>query len=96
MIKKLGHSVPSTSKDEIKAKKVTEQVSEHAKEDSQFKVVSEYPKAKYSLFAGEEGQPVLTVDMEKAATLKEEPQAKSRSPLTIISEDEGYLLEDEQ
>ena len=73
-----------------------EQVSEHAKDDSQFKVVSEYPKAKYSLFAGEEVQPGLTVDMERAATLKEELQTKPRSPLTILSEDEGYLLEDEQ
>ena len=110
MIKKLGYSVPSTSKDEIKAKKVTEQVSEHAKEDSQFKVVSEYPKAKYSLFADEDVQPGLTVHMEKAATLEqartvdeegtatheEELQMKPRSPLTILSEDEGYLLEDEQ
>ena len=53
MIKNLGHSLKSTSKDEVKAKKVTEQVSEHVKDDSQLKVVSEYPEAKYSLFAGE-------------------------------------------
>ena len=110
MIKKLGHSITSTSKGEIKVKKVTEQVSEHAQGDSQFKVDSEYPKAKYSLFADKEVQPGLTVgmekavtfeqagtvDMEKAATFKEELQNKPRSPLTIISEDEGYLLEDEQ
>ena len=108
MIKKLGHSVKSTSKDEVKAKKVTEQVSEHVKDDSQLKVVSEYPKAKYSLFAGEEVQTGLrtssvahseqarTVDEEETATHEEELQIKPRSPLTILSEDEGYLLEDEQ
>ena len=78
------------------------------KDVSQLKVVSEYPKAKYSLFAGEDVQPCLksppvahseqarTVDIEGAATHEEELQTKSRSPLTILSEDEGYLLEDEQ
>ena len=81
-------------------------------------MISEYPKAKYSLFAGENVQPCLksppvahseqtravdiegeqtrTVDIEGVATHEEELQTKPRSPLTILSEDEGYLLEDEQ
>jgi len=110
MIKKLGHSITSTSKGEIKVKKVTEQVSEHAQGDSQFSGDSKHSKAKYTLFADKEVQPDLTIDMEKTVTLeqtgtvemekasifKEELQDKPRSPLTIISEDEGYLLEDEQ
>ena len=108
MIKKLGHSLKSTSKDEVKAKKVTEKVAKQVKDDSQLKVVSDYPKAKYSLFAGEDVQPCLksppvahseqarTVDIERDATLEEELQTKQWSPLTILSEDEGYLLEDEQ
>ena len=54
MIKKLGHSITSTSKGEIKVKKVAEQVSEHAQGDSQFKVDSKYPKAKYTLLADKE------------------------------------------
>ena len=37
-----------------------------------------------------------TVDIEGATTHEEELQTKPRSPLTILSEDEGYLLEDEQ
>ena len=36
------------------------------------------------------------IDEEKDAVLEDEMQAKQRSPLTILSEDEGYLLEDEQ
>ena len=59
MIKKLGHSVKTTSKHEVKTKKMTEQVAEQVKEDSQLKVISEFPKAKYSLFASEEVQPGL-------------------------------------
>ena len=34
-------------------------------------------------------------DEEKDAVLEDEMQAKQRIPLTILSEDEGYLLEDE-
>ena len=62
---------------------MTEQVSEHAKEDSQFKVVSEYPKAKYSLFAGEEGQPALTVDMERAATHEQAKTVEREKAATL-------------
>ena len=36
------------------------------------------------------------IDKERAVTPEEELQTKQRSPLTILSEDEGYLLEDEQ
>ena len=60
------------------------------------------------MFAGEKVQPSLqlppvadtqetkTVDEEKAVVLENEMQTKQRIPLTILSEDEGYLLEDEQ
>ena len=77
------------------------------KVDSQFKISSYFPKSKYSLFAGEKVQPSLqlppaadtqetkTVDEEKDVVLEDEMQTKQRSPLTILSEDEGYLLEDE-
>ena len=78
------------------------------KDEIQLKVVSDYPRAKYSLFVGEDVQPCLksplvvhseqarTVDIEGDATHEEELQTKPRSPLTVLSEDEGYLLEDEQ
>ena len=37
-----------------------------------------------------------TIVEKKAAIPEDEVQTKPRSPLTIFSEDEGYLLEDEQ
>ena len=60
------------------------------------------------MFAKEELQPSLqltpaadseetkTVVEEKAAIPEDEVQTKPRSPLTILSDDEGYLLEEEQ
>ena len=103
-MKKLGHTAKPADKDDVKAKKVAEQV----KVDSQFKMSSVGSKSRYSLFAGEKVQPSLQLtpvaDSEepknivekKAAIPEDEVQTKPRSPLTILSEDEGYLLEDEQ
>ena len=108
MIKKLGHIAKPADKDKVTTKKVTEQVAEQVNTDSQLKVASDSIKNKYSLFAGDEVQPCLklppaahfeeakTIDEEKDVVLKDEVQIKQRSPLTILSEDEGYLLEDEQ
>ena len=39
---------------------------------------------------------VKTVVTEKVAVQEEEIQAKQRSPITILSDDEGYLLEEDQ
>ena len=108
MMKKLSHLVKSTSKDDVKAKKVTQQVAGQVEDDSQLKVAPDFIKNKYSLFAREEMQPCLklpssadteearNIDKERADTPDEELQTKQRSPLTILSEDEGYLLEDKQ
>ena len=49
MMEKLGHAAKPADKDEVKAKKVAEQV----KVDSQFKMSSVVSKSRYSLFAGE-------------------------------------------
>ena len=108
MMKKLGHSVKSTSKDDVKAKKGKEQEAGQVEDESQLKVTPDSFRNKYSLFAREEVQPCLkltspashfeqdrTIDKERVATPEEELQTKQRSPLTILSEDEGYLLEDE-
>ena len=54
-MKKLGHTAKPTDKDNVKAKKVAKQV----KVDSQFKMSSDCPKDRYSLFAGEKVQPSL-------------------------------------
>ena len=47
MMKKLGHTAKPADKDDVKAKKVAKQV----KVDSQFKISSDCPKSRYSLFA---------------------------------------------
>ena len=107
MIKKLGHTSKPADKDKVKTKKVAKQVAEQEKVSSQFKKSSDCPKSRYSLFAEEKVQPSLqlptaahseearTIDEEKAAELEDEVKTKQRSPLTILSEDEEYLLEDE-
>ena len=103
-MKKLGHTVKPVDRDTVKAKKVAEKV----KAVSQFKMSLDFPNSRYSLFAGEKMQPSLQlppaahseeakiIDEEKDAVLEDEMQVKQRSPLTILSEDEGYLLKDEQ
>ena len=37
-----------------------------------------------------------SADTKKVAVHEEELQVKQRSPITILSDDEGYLLEEEQ
>ena len=37
-----------------------------------------------------------TTDTKKVAVHEEELQVKQRSPITILSDDEGYLLEEEK
>ena len=104
MMKKLGHTAKPTNKEEFKVEEVAGQV----KLDNKFKRSSVGTTGKYSLFAKEELQPSLqltpaadseetkTVVEEKAAIPEDEVQTKPRSPLTILSDDEGYLLEEEQ
>ena len=65
-------------------------------------------KGKYSLFTQKEDQPVQdretteaimkekTVVIEQVVVQKESIQTQQRSPITILSEDEGYLLEEDE
>ena len=65
-------------------------------------------KGKYSLFEDKKEQPEQylapaedsheekAVDRKEIAVPKEDIQTQQRSPITILSDDEGYLLEDEQ
>ena len=87
-MKKLGHIAKPADKDDVKAKKVAEQV----KVVSQFKMSSDCPKIRYSLFAEEKVQPSLqlppaadtqetkTIDEEKAAVLEDEVQLNKEAP----------------
>ena len=103
-MKKLGHKAKPADKEDVKVEKVAEQV----KVDSKFKMSSVGTTGRYSLFSKEELQPsqqltpaanseeTKAVVEEKAAMPEDEVQTKQRSPLTILSDDEGYLLEEEQ
>ena len=97
-MKKLGHTAKPADKEYDKVEKAAEQV----KFDSKFKMSSVSTTGRYSLFSKEELQPSLqltpaadsketkTVVEEKDAIPEDEVQTKQRSPLTILSEDEGY------
>ena len=83
-----------------------EEDSEHVKTKSQ--MPSAGVKGKYSLFTEEEVHPlkhlipaevsnqVKAAVAEEVAVHEEELQTKQRSPITILSDDEGYLLEEDQ
>ena len=75
-------------------------------EDSKPKLFLASLKGKYSLFVDEKEQPeqslapvedsheVKTANTKKVAVHEEELQVKQKSPITILSDDEGYLLEE--
>ena len=95
-MKKLGDK----PKLEVKTDKIAEQMEEEIKS----KVFSASSKGKYSLFGdqkqllqpivpAEDSEETKTVVEEKAAIPKDEVQTKPRIPLTMLSDDEGYLLE---
>ena len=77
-------------------------------EDRKSRLFSANLKGKYSLFEDKKEQPEQylapaedsheekTVDRKEIVVPKEDIQTQQRSPITILSEDEGYLLEDEE
>ena len=101
---KLGLKPKLEDKEEVKAEKISEQV----EEDRKPKLFSANLKGKYSLFEDKEEKPEQylaptedsheekTVDRKDIDVPKEDIQTQQRSPITILSDDEGYLLEDEQ
>ena len=103
-MRKLGQKAKLEDKEDVKVEKAAE----HVEVDSKPKVFSAGITGKYSLFSEEKLQPrqqlipaevskeVKAAVTEEVAALKEEFQTQQRSPLTILSDDEGYLLEEDQ
>ena len=101
LVRKLGQKLKTEDKEEVKP----EENSEPVKTKTQMS--SAGIKGKYSLFTEEEVQPlkhltpaefsneVKAVVLEEVAVHEEELQTKQRSPITILSDDEGYLLEED-
>ena len=92
-MRKLGQKTKPEDKEDVKVEKAVE----HVEVDSKLKVFSVGTTDRYSLFSEEELQP--RQQLTPAAVSKEikvakyEVQTKQISPITILSDDEGYLLE---
>ena len=104
LVRKLGQKVKTEDKKEVKL----EEVPEPLKDDNEPQMSSADIKGKYSLFTEKKEQPMQhltpaevfskdkTAATEKVTVQEEEIQTQQRSPITILSEDEGYLLEEDQ
>ena len=104
LVRKLGQKIKVEDKKEIKLEKALEPL----KDDNESQNFSADSKGKYSLFTQEEDQPMQhmapaetfsedkNVVTEKVDVQEEDIQAHQRSPITILSEDEGYLLEEDE
>ena len=100
LVRKLGHKVKSEDKKEVEL----EEAPEPLKDDNEPKMFSAEIKGKYSLFTEKKEQPTQhmtptevfsedkTVVTEKVVVQEEDIQAEQRSPINILSEDEGYFL----
>ena len=100
LVRKLGHKIKVEDKKEIKL----EEAPEPLKDDNEPQNFSADSKGKYSLFTQKEDQPVQdrakteavmkeeNVVIEQIAIKEEDIQVRKISPITILSEDEGYLL----
>ena len=101
-MRKLGQKPKLEDKEDVKVEKA----SEHVEDDSEPKVFSASAKGQYSLFVdkkqpepylapAEDSHEVKTADIKEVIVPKEKIQTQQRSPITILSNDEGYLLEEE-
>ena len=103
-MKKLGQKDKLEDKEDVDVEKAAE----HVEVDSKPKLFSVGTVGRYSLFSEEELQPrqqlrpaVVSKEardavIEKVAMPEDDFQTQQRSPLTILSDDEGYLLEEDQ
>ena len=103
-MRKLGQKVKTEDKKEVKL----EEVPEPLKDDNEPQMSSADIKGKYSFFTEKKEHPMQhltpaevfskdkTAATEKVTVQEEEIQTQQRSPITILSEDEGYLLEEDQ
>ena len=104
LVRKLGQKIKYEDKKEVKLEKAPDPL----KDDNKPQNFSAESKGKYSLFTQKEEQPVQdretteaimkekTVVTKQIAIKEEDIQAQQRSPITILSEDEGYLLEEDE
>ena len=104
LIRKLGKKVQTENKKDVKLERVTKP----SKEDYEPQQLSADSKGKILLFIKKEDQPVQNrapaenlmdekiVDIEKVAVEEENTKVQQRSLITILSEDEGYLLEGDE
>ena len=103
-MRKLGQKTKPADKEDVKVEKAAE----HVEVDIKPKVFSVGTAGRYSLFSEEELQPrqqlipaavskeARAAVIEKVAIPEDDFQTQQRSPLTILSDDEGYLLEEDQ
>ena len=101
-MRKLGQKVKS----EVKEKDKLEEALEPMKEDNEPKMFPADTKSKYSLFTEKEDQsmqhiiPAEALSEDKAAitekVAEEDFEAQQRSSINILSDDESYLLEEDQ
>ena len=103
-MRKLGQKDKPEDKEDVKVEKAAE----HVEVDRKLKVFSVGTTGRYSLFSEEELQPrqqltpvavskeIKAAVVKKVAMPEDEVQTQQRSPITILSDDEGYLLEEEQ
>ena len=103
-MRKLGQKVKTEDKKEVKL----EEAPEPLKGGNEPQRFSADIKGKYSLFIEKKEQPMQhmtpaevfsenkTAVIEKVVVQEEDIQTQQRIPITILSEDEGYLLEEDE
>ena len=104
LVRKLGQKIKFEDKKEVKLEKALEPL----KDDNEPQKFSADSKGKCSLFTEKKDQPMQhiaptevfsedkTIVTEKVAVQEEDIQVRQRSPITILSEDEGYLLKEDE
>ena len=104
LVRKLGQKVKTEDRKEVNL----EEAPKPLKDDNEPQRFSADSKGKYSLFTEKKEQPMQhmtpvevfsedkTAVTEKVAVQEEDIQTQQRSPITILSEDEGYLLEEDE
>ena len=105
LVRKLGQKIKFEDKKEIKL----EEAPEPLKDDNEPQRFSAESKGKYSLCTQKEDQTVqdkeiaeavmkekIAIITEQIAIKEENIQVRQRIPITILSEDEGYMLEEDE
>jgi hypothetical protein len=110
MVQKLGYSAKPANKHGIKVKKEAKQEADEGQTDSQPQEIPQYSKVGFSLFDDKKEKEIfekklssitvvqeeMKIDVKVIPVATEEVQNQPKNPITVLSDDEGYMLEDEQ